>query len=61
MSYGIPSCHPDRNYAATIVCEINLEHGSDISLKSAKIMVLQGRIRESPKTIGPNKNILSQV
>ena len=41
--------------------EINLEHGSDISRKSATMMVLQGRIGETPKTRGPNRNIPSQV
>ena len=61
MSSGLPYCHPDKKSAATIVREINLEHGSDISLKSATMMVLQGKIGESPKTRGPNKNILSQV
>ena len=55
VSYGIPPCHPDKNSDATIVREINLEHGGDISRKSATIMVLQGKIGESPKTRGPNK------
>ena len=61
MSYGLPPCHPDKKPAATIVREINLEHGSDISRKSATMMVLQGRIGESPNTRGPNKIIPSQV
>ena len=42
VSSGLPYCHPDKKSAATIVREINLEHGSDISLKSATMMVLQG-------------------
>ena len=61
VSSGIPTRHPDKNSAATIVHNINLEHGSDISRKSETMMVMQGRIGESPKTRGPNKNIPSQV
>ena len=61
VSYGLPNRHPDEKSAATIVREINLEHGSDLSRKGAKMMVLQGRIGESPKTRGQNKNIPSQV
>ena len=41
--------------------EINLEHGSDISRKSSTMMVLKGRIGESPNTRDPDKNIPSQV
>ena len=44
VSSGLPPCHPDKKSTATIVHKINLKHGSDISRKSAKIMVLQGRI-----------------
>ena len=61
MSSGLPPRHPDNKSAVTIVRETNLEHCSDISCKSATTMVLQGRIGESPKTRGPNKNIPSQV
>ena len=61
MTSGIPPRHPDKKTAATIVLEINLEHGSDISHKSATMMVLQGRIGESSKTRGPNKNTPSKV
>ena len=61
VSSGLPPCHPDNKSAAIILRKINLEHRSDISRKSAKMMVLQGRIGGSPKTRGPNKNIPSQV
>ena len=61
VSSGLPPRHLDRKSDATIVRDINLEHGSDSSRKSVKMMVLQGRIGESPKTRDPNKNILSQV
>ena len=61
MSSGLPHRHPDNKSAVTIVRETNLEHCSDISCKSEKTMVLQGRIGESPKTRGPNKNIPSKV
>ena len=61
ISSGLPPRHPDKKSAATIVREINLEHGSDISCKIETMMVLQLRIGESPKTRGPNKNIPSQV
>ena len=44
VSSGLPPLHPDKKSAATIVREINIEHGSDISRKSATMMVLQGRI-----------------
>ena len=59
--YVLPPRHPDKNSAANIVHDINLEHGSDISRKSETMIVMQGRIGESPKTRGPNKNIPSQV
>ena len=61
VSSGLPPRHPDKKSAANILREINIEHGSDISRKSATLMVLQGRTGESPKTICPNKNIPSQV
>ena len=54
VSYGIPPCHTDKKSAATIVREINLEHGSDISCNSATMMVLQGRIGEPP-SLGLNE------
>ena len=54
MSYGLPPFHPDKKSAATIVREINIEHGSDISHKSATMMVMQVRIGELLKTRGPN-------
>ena len=61
VSSGIPPCHTDKRYAATIVYDINIEHGSDISRKSATMMALQGRIGEPPKTRVPNRNISSKV
>ena len=61
VSSGPPPRHPDKKSYATILCEINIEHVSDISRKSATMMVLQERIGESPKTRCPNKNIPSQV
>ena len=61
LSSSIPPCHTDKNYAATIVRDINIEYGSDISRKSATMMALQGRIGEPPKTRGLNRNISSEV
>ena len=61
VSSGLPPCHPDNKSAATILRETNLENVSDISRKSATMMVMQVRIWESPKTRVPNKNIPSQV
>ena len=53
VSSGLAPRHPYNKSAATIVREINLEHGSGISRKSTTMMVLQGRIGEPPKTGGP--------
>ena len=61
VSSDPPPYHLDKKSAASIVHDINIEHGSDIILKSATMMVLQGRIGKSPKTRGPNKNTPSQV
>ena len=61
VSSGIPPLHPDKKSVPTIVREIKIEHGSDISGKSETMMFLQGRIGASPKTRGPNKNIPFQV
>ena len=61
VSSGLPPHHTDKKSAATFVREINIEHGSDISRKSATMMDLQGRIGKPPKTRGPNKNITSKV
>ena len=46
VSSGLPPCHPDNKSAAIILRKINLEHRSDISRKSAKMMVLQGRTKD---------------
>ena len=40
VSSGIPPLQPDKKSDATIVRNINLKHGSDISRKSAKMMFL---------------------
>ena len=61
VSSGLAPRHPYNKSAATIVRDINLEHGSDISRKIATMMVLKGIIEESPKTRVTNKNIPSQV
>ena len=61
VSSGLPPRHPDQKSDATIVREINIEHGSGFSRKSATMMVMKGRIGGSPKTRGLNKNIPSQV
>ena len=45
VSSGLPPCHLDKQSAATIVRETNIENSSDISRKSATIMILQRKNR----------------